>query len=159
MSAAPSPTKPCPCGSERTYAACCRPFHRGESDAPSAEALMRSRYAAFAIGDGAYLARTLHPSHEDRAQASEEVLARQLREVARNLKFMGLRVIEAHEDGDRAQVLFFARVFEKGQDRSFLEKSNFVREGGRWLYLGGTPREHPAKAPLEPGLSLASFTG
>lgn len=151
------PTKPCPCGHGLAYAACCRPFHRAERPAPTAETLMRSRYAAFALADGAYLARTLHTSHEDRAQQTEEALAHQLRDVARNLRFRGLQVIASHEDGDRGQVLFFARVFEKGKDRSFLERSDFVREDGRWFYLGGVPREHGAHTPLDPRLSLASF--
>lgn len=54
------PGDPCPCGSSRGYAACCGRYHAG-APAPHAEALMRSRYAAFAVGDAPYLLRTWHP--------------------------------------------------------------------------------------------------
>lgn len=46
----PKPTfsvvAPCPCGSGRRDAHCCLPILRGEP-APTAEALMRSRYTAY----------------------------------------------------------------------------------------------------------------
>jgi SEC-C motif-containing protein len=51
----------CPCGSGAAYAQCCRPLHRGEARAGSAEQLMRSRFSAFAVGDAAYLLRSWHP--------------------------------------------------------------------------------------------------
>ena len=47
----------CPCGTNLPYAGCCGRFHSGQP-APTAEALMRSRYSAFALRDAAYLART-----------------------------------------------------------------------------------------------------
>ena len=34
-------------------------------------------------------------------------------------------------------VLFFARVFDKGVDRSFVELSQFRREGSAWRYASG----------------------
>ena len=52
----------CPCGSGLPYAGCCGPLHQGERVAETAEALMRSRYSAFAVGDVAYLVRTWHPA-------------------------------------------------------------------------------------------------
>ena len=59
----------CPCLSGETYGACCGRYHRGllaggadSVTAPTAEALMRSRYAAFAVGDADYLLATWHPS-------------------------------------------------------------------------------------------------
>jgi SEC-C motif-containing protein len=54
------PARPCPCGSGRAYAECCRPAHQGQ--APStAEALMRSRYSAYALDDTGYVLRSWHP--------------------------------------------------------------------------------------------------
>lgn len=52
----------CPCGTGRAHDACCGALHRGERPAASAEELMRSRYAAYALGDTAYLLATWHPS-------------------------------------------------------------------------------------------------
>ncbi|MCB0909908.1 MAG: SEC-C domain-containing protein, partial [Nocardioidaceae bacterium] len=50
----------CPCGTGDDYAACCGRFHQGAA-APTAERLMRSRYAAYAVGDAGYVFRTWHP--------------------------------------------------------------------------------------------------
>ena len=52
----------CPCCSGKTYEHCCKPFHSGEKYAPTAEALMRSRFCAFAIPDGEYLMKTTLPT-------------------------------------------------------------------------------------------------
>lgn len=39
----------CPCCSEKTYEECCKPYHNGEKNALTAEALMRSRFSAFGL--------------------------------------------------------------------------------------------------------------
>ena len=54
----------CPCGLPAPLAACCGRYHDGALAAPTPEALMRSRYAAFALGTPAaidYLVATHHP--------------------------------------------------------------------------------------------------
>jgi SEC-C motif-containing protein len=137
--------KACPCTSGRAYADCCAPYHRGEREAPTPEALMRSRFAAFARADAAYLWRTLHPDHEDRARAdrtrsesarTESEALRELRDGARAHRYMRLAVLEAR--GDR--VLFLASVFQKGRDVSFVELSRFAHDGVGWRYLSGVER-------------------
>ena len=97
---------------------------------------MRSRYAAFALGLGAYLVRTLAAGHPDRDQG-EAALALALSRVKERQRFLGLTILEASEDGDEGRVTFHARVFERGADRSFTERSRFVREGGAWRYESG----------------------
>ena len=52
---------PCPCGSGLELARCCAPYLRGERLPPDAQALMRSRYSAYVLGDEAYLLDTWHP--------------------------------------------------------------------------------------------------
>jgi SEC-C motif-containing protein len=97
---------------------------------------MRSRYAAFALGLGEYLVRTLTADHVDRAH-DEAALVRELSRLRERQRFLGLRIDEARTDGDRGEVRFFARIFEKGQDCSFAERSSFRREEGAWRYAGG----------------------
>ena len=58
--------RPCPCGSTDGYHVCCGPLHNGERHAETAEELMRSRYAAYALGNADYLFRTWHPAHAAR---------------------------------------------------------------------------------------------
>ncbi len=97
---------------------------------------MRSRYAAFALGLGEYLVRTLAAGHPDRAQ-DEAALALALSRVKERQRFLGLTILAASEDGDEGRVTFHARIFERGADRSFTERSRFVREGGAWRYESG----------------------
>ena len=52
---------PCPCGSGASLVACCGRWHAGEA-APTAEALMRSRYSAYVLGLEDYLLATWHAS-------------------------------------------------------------------------------------------------
>ena len=66
----------CPCGSDKYYKACCGLYHTGEA-APTAEALMRSRWSAFALGKGEYLYDTLAADHPDR-QMPRAAAAREL---------------------------------------------------------------------------------
>lgn len=127
--------KRCPCTSGLDYADCCGPFHRGEREAPTPEALMRSRFAAFAMGDAEYLWRTLDAAHEDRESPRDEVV-RSLRDASRKYRYMRLTILEAKD----ARVLFLAAVFEKGQDRSFVELSQFAHDGTGWRYRSGASR-------------------
>jgi uncharacterized protein (DUF952 family) len=93
---------------------------------------MRSRYAAFALGLGDYLVETLASSHPDRGH-DETALARELSRAKERQRFLGLTILDAHED----EVTFHARVFERGKDRSFTERSKFVCEDGAWRYASG----------------------
>ena len=64
---------PCPCGSALPYAACCGRWHAGalHLQAPSAEALMRSRYSAHVLGLADYLRDTWHPQTRPAARLRE----------------------------------------------------------------------------------------
>jgi SEC-C motif domain protein len=117
----------CPCGSGREYARCCGRWHSGEH-APTAEALMRSRYAAFVLGLDRYLLDTWHPS---KRPASIEFEPRQ--------RWLGLTIVAASVSGaDNAEVEFIARFRIGGASAARLhERSRFVREGERWLYMDG----------------------
>lgn len=135
---------PCPCGRASTYGDCCGRYHRG-AIAEDAETLMRSRFAAFVVRDAAYLARTLHSSHDgaaDRA-AYEAGLARHL---AGPVRYRALRVLGATpEDADGvSKVLFSVDVIDRGRARPFAEVSSFARDGGVLGYVAGlvmSPRE------------------
>lgn len=128
----------CPCHSGLALAVCCGPLHRGEKEAETPVALMRSRYAAFAVANVDYLWRTLHVEHSDRALDRAEVLS-SLRRVCRAARHPGLTVLDADgPDGDgNARVLFRARVFVGRVDRTFVECSVFRHDGVGWRYVSG----------------------
>ena len=119
----------CPCRKKReaeTYAECCEPYHKGGEAAPTAEALMRSRYSAFALKDAAYLIATWHkstrPSRIDFTPDQE---------------WSVLRIVSAAEQEDRATVEFVARSRIGRRIHELHEVSRFVREQGRWFYIDG----------------------
>jgi SEC-C motif domain protein len=97
---------------------------------------MRSRFSAFVHKEIDYLWNTLHPAHEDRRQPEAET-KRQLRASVQRYNYVRLHLIE--ERGD--EVLFLAEIFEKGQERSFAERSKFAQVDGAWKYLSGVGRE------------------
>ena len=98
---------------------------------------MRARYSAYAVGDVAFIVNTTHPAgphfQPDRAAWLQEVA-----QFCRRSRFEGLRVLESSTDGDRGEVTFHATIFQGKADRSFSERSLFLREGGRWYYHSGT---------------------
>ncbi|MCC3266765.1 YchJ family protein [Arthrobacter gengyunqii] len=128
-SAVPAPGDRCPCLSGETYAGCCGRYHSGAGNAPTAEALMRSRYSAFAVGDQPYLLRTWHPStRPDRL------------ELDGDLQWRRLDIVETSAGGplDGQGVVRFRAHYRDGAARGIQEEtSRFVRVDGVWLYLDG----------------------
>ena len=153
----PSPDL-CPCGTGLAYKACCAPFHRNEREAPDAESMMRSRYSAYARKEIQYLFDTLHAKHEDRS-LPEAQLRKLLAEAAREQRYMGLTILDRRgpDAGGIAEVLFHARVFQRGKDFTFVERSEFAHDGKGWRYLHGdtVPVGKLAADPLS--LTLATF--
>lgn len=122
----PTPV-PCPCGSSRPYPECCGLWHGG-LPAPDAQALMRSRYAAYVQKLPDYLLATWA---EETRPATLDL------EAPPVPKWLGLQVLRHHQDGDRAQVEFVARYRILGRGQRLHETSRFVRRDGRWFYLDG----------------------
>ncbi len=124
-------TPACPCGSGRAYAACCGPLHAGEP-APTAEALMRSRFSAFARGDAAYLLASWHPSTRPRELILEP-----------DVVWRRLQIVDTVAGGpDDAEGVVEFRASYRGPEGAGLlhERSRFVRAEGRWAYLDGEQR-------------------
>ncbi len=122
-------TPACPCGSTKPFTACCAPYVECNEAAPTAEALMRSRYTAYTLLREDYLLATWHTSTRP---ASLDLAA----DVA--TKWIGLEV-KRHEqqDTDHAIVEFVARYKVNGRAHRLHEVSRFVREDGRWFYVDG----------------------
>jgi SEC-C motif domain protein len=126
-----NPSDPCPCGSRLSFGNCCGPALAGATPAPTAEALMRSRYSAHVLDARDYLLATWHPSKRPAELAPMEP----------GLRWLGLEVKRcADSDADHATVEFVARSKLGGRAHRLHELSRFVREGGRWYYLDGDPR-------------------
>ncbi|WP_052466040.1 YchJ family protein [Mobilicoccus massiliensis] len=127
--AAVAPGAACPCGSGATYAGCCRVFHDGRP-APTAEALMRSRYSAFAVGDAQHLLRTWHPRTRPEGLTLDP-----------GHRWIGLEVLGTQDglDGDETGVVVYraTSLDASGARHEMTETSRFARRGGRWVYVDG----------------------
>jgi SEC-C motif-containing protein len=116
----------CPCGLGDDYAACCGRLHAGAA-APTAEALMRARYSAFAVGDLAYLVGTYHSS------SRPEVFS-----LDPSIEWTRLAVLAMQDGGlfdDAGTVQFRAVYVRDGKRGVHAETSRFAREDGRWTYV------------------------
>ncbi len=123
----PSTDSGCPCGSGIAFDACCGVSLSGRSPAPTAEALMRSRYVAYTRRDDAYLLATWHSGTRPASLdlATDTVT-----------RWIGLDVKRFEVTGpDSALVEFVARYKIGGRAQRMHETSRFVREQGRWFYV------------------------
>ncbi|MBD0739277.1 YchJ family protein [Streptomyces sp. CBMA29] len=126
-----SPTAPCPCGRPAAYDDCCGALHQGRAAATTAEQLMRSRYAAFAVRDAAYLLRTWHSGTRPPDLRFDG-----------DVRWTGLDILGStggtafHTEGT---VEFRARFLVDGQPGDQYENSRFGREDGAWAYVDALP--------------------
>ena len=120
----------CLCGSGLDYAECCGQYHSGEKAAPTAEALMRSRFTAYARQDEAYLLATwdtnTRPAAIDFSREKAE--------------WQRLEIVVTKKGGlkdSKGLVEFKAYFLQDGEEHVMNEASRFTRTNGRWFYLDG----------------------
>jgi SEC-C motif domain protein len=102
--------------------------------APTALALMRSRYTAFVRGAIDYLLETHDPS--TRGSVDRASITR----WARDTSWRGLQIVATErggEDDDEGLVEFVARGVTNGQPFAQRERSRFRRIDGVWYYRDG----------------------
>ena len=116
---------PCPCRSGNPYGHCCQPLHQGQP-ANTPEALMRSRFSAFALKNERYVLRSWHPTTRP---ASLSFTADE--------HWLGLTVFSQHANGDEGQVHFRAVCKTPSHWEALEETSRFLREAGHWFYVDG----------------------
>lgn len=127
-------SSPCPCNHTLAYAACCGRFHRHQDRPATAEALMRSRYSAFALQQADYLLATLHP---DKRRPDEKTA---LEQSFRDVHWDGLIILACQSGnlGDSAGVVEFVAHYHDRQGTGQIhERSRFVCEDGQWFYVDG----------------------
>jgi SEC-C motif-containing protein len=94
---------------------------------------MRSRYSAYSIGLPDYLLRSWHSTTRPRTL-----------ELDADIRWRRLDIVATSDGGlfDSEGVVEFEAHFVRGEGASRergvqAERSRFVREGGRWVYLDG----------------------
>ena len=125
-----SDTTACLCGSGSSYAECCRRFHVNEAVAPSAEALMRSRFTAYALRNIEYLLATWDAAKRPTGIDFSKETA----------QWHTLLILSCRKGGalDNKGVVEFKAFYKQDDDEYFMhEISRFVKTGQRWFYVDG----------------------
>lgn len=101
---------------------------------------MRSRYAAYALGEVEHILRTTHPEgpHWQRDLAAWRLEVEQFSEQT---TFERLEVVEARELDGRGVVGFRAHLRRGEETTVMAERSLFLKHDGRWRYHSGVRLE------------------
>jgi SEC-C motif-containing protein len=130
-----SSTDNCYCGLAKSFSQCCQPYINAQKQAPSAEALMRSRFSAYATQAFDYVLATY--AHAQRAKLD----LHQLRQDATHTHWYKLEVLKAEQQENRAQVEFCAYYHISTQGKTLFyrlhELSDFCLEDKLWRYTSG----------------------
>ena len=129
-----SDTQTCHCKSGKPFAECCEPYIKGIAKAPTAEALMRSRYSAYVLADVPYLSRTLHP--KERSDFDEAGAAK----WARESDWQGLEIVRIEQGGaddNRGEVEFKVSYKRHGSSCIHHELAEFRKTDGTWFFYDG----------------------
>lgn len=124
----------CPCGSLRYYADCCEPYITGAQNAPTAEALMRSRYAAYAEHAVDYLMQTCM------LEGREKIDRKSTQDWSEKSTWLGLKILSVNGGGEgdtEGEVEFEASYEMQGLKELHHENARFKKLDGRWFYDQG----------------------
>ena len=126
--------KNCPCGSGREYSACCDLYISGKEKAPTAEALMRSRYSAYAEHKIDYIISTCEDSGKN------NIDYKSTKDWSEQSKWLGLKILSVENGGvnDTEGTIEFEATYEKdGLKDVHHETAEFKKEKDQWLYVEG----------------------
>lgn len=136
----------CPCGSKKTYPECCEPYHC-HVNAPTALALMRSRYSAFCLNKIDYIDITM------RDMARTDFDAHDTQTWSASVYWLGLEIINTTDDPNdkhHAFVEFIARFMRKDSLQCIHERSEFKIIDGHWYYVAGSkPTQSQNTKPIK----------
>jgi SEC-C motif domain protein len=125
---------PCLCGSGIEYGQCCGQFHSGEKLADTAEALMRSRFTAYAMNNTDYILATWQTQvQQEKLNFGEE-----------NIAWQRLEIIDTKKGGlnDTKGIVEFKAFYQNnGEDYLLHEISRFAKSNGRWFYIDGVVKK------------------
>jgi len=118
--------KKCYCCSGKLFSDCCEPFILKKQLAPTAEALMRSRYSAYATHQADYLVETTAAATRKFHKKSA------ILNWAKSNQWVKLEILFASENS----VAFKAYYLDSHlQMQLHHERSNFIKSGDNWYYL------------------------
>ena len=151
-------------GAEIPYELCCQALHDDEAARLAAppEDILKARYSAYIERKPDFIIDTTHPSNEEYDEDRDAWRARSL-DFAAAAKFLQLVIYdsvpvdeETHSITWNARIKVLDGLVDERlvETKDFVERSLFVKEDGRWLYLKGDPDFEPRNirvdGPLDP---------
>ena len=124
----------CPCGSGRLFDLCCEPYLMERQSAPTAEALMRSRYTAYALCSIDYLYKT------SGKRVRKEFDAEGSKRWAKAAEWTGMEIISVEGGGegdDKGEIEFVAHYSVKDKTFDHHEHAKFAKVDGKWVFIDG----------------------
>lgn len=121
----------CPCGTGKEYVECCAVYLSGEKNAPTPEALMRSRYTAYNRVDLDYIEKTMKSPAADGFNRNEAL------NRAKKIRWTQLEVINTGGSAEKGFVEFCAHYRLGNQQGVLHETSEFRLDEGKWYYVDG----------------------
>jgi SEC-C motif-containing protein len=135
---------PCACGIGESTETHCLPIIRRKQKAETAEALMRARYTAYALGEVDFIMDTHTP------EAAKDVDRKSTEAWSKNSNWLGLEVLKTEgggPDDETGIVEFVARYKIKNVALDHRERAKFEKRGSQWLFadaeqIAGPPVRH-----------------
>ena len=124
----------CPCGSQQSFEKCCKPYIQDKKPAPTAEALMRSRYTAYTLANIDYIVNT----HDISTRQDIDVDA--IRKWARDAEWLQLEILDVTNglEGQAEGIVEFKASYKMNGEICVLhEISQFANKQGKWFYVDG----------------------
>lgn len=140
----------CPCRStdqnqKLTFENCCGPYIEKKKKAPTAEALMRSRYTAYVVKNIDYVDATQINSPDEKFNKEEAL------KWAESSEWMGMDVLktskgEAEDNTGTVEFVAHYKDKESGTELHHRETSLFTKVNGEWKFkeghiYGGQPQK------------------
>lgn len=124
----------CYCDSGLSFSSCCEPYISGQQNAPSPQALMRSRYSAYCIENWQYILHTYGEIQRQSLSASD------LQASAQNTRWQRLEIVATSDyatNGQNNLVEFKAYYLFEGRAHVLHETSRFEYQQDGWRYTTG----------------------
>jgi SEC-C motif-containing protein len=137
----------CPCGLGESLETCCGPYLKHEKKPPTAEALMRARYTAYATGDVDFIVESHDPDRKT------EVDRKNTEAWSKQSEWLGLEITSTEKgqpDDETGIVEFVARYKVKSTKIEHRERALFRKHNERWVFVDGLEIKGPPVKRTEP---------
>jgi SEC-C motif-containing protein len=137
----------CPCGKGESLETCCGPYLDGKALPDTAEALMRSRYSAYVVGNIDYIVGTHDP------ERIKEVDRKNTEQWSKTAEWLGLEILSTEQgtpEDEVGVVEFVARYKLSGVKVEHRERALFRKHSSRWVFVDGMEIKGPPVVRTEP---------